>query len=557
MGAQKYTIEDVKKLLENTIYTMDESTFTYLSCGFTVITNDGYKAIMGKNYFEHNSPPDLFNVHNPYTIENIKNYIRINNITTKLLSAEYHGNSKHLEWECECGEQFSRSWNGFLQGATLCSNCSKRIAGLARRTDIDIITNKLSEIGLILLSDPNDIISNVKITAIDVDGYLYDFYWPDVKYNKFPKKFHPNNKYSIENINRFLELERNSEYKCVSNEYKGNDVLLLFTHVSCGHIFESNLVSMQGKNIGNTSEKYYKQCPKCSALKTESIHASVLKQVFLHEYLDTITEEKSCINPKTNYPLPTDIVNHRLKIAIEIQSSRHDTEKQKEVDRFKKEFWLNRGYNFYDPDIRDYTILELVQLFFPKIEEVPDYVDYNYADCIDANKVQELLNEGYSFKEIANVMNKKHGSVQALSHQKKVVIPKNYDIKILNRRPIIRLTKQGIYVKCYKNLSSITKDNMAIGTVTRVLKGKQKFAYDSFWVYEQDYLIGNYVLPEEDFDHFLLPVDKYDMNDNYICSYNSIYEAENDSLCTRSDIYRVARGKSKSSHKEKWKFKVV
>ena len=68
---------------------------------------------------------------------------------------------------------------------------------------------------------------------------------------------------------------------------------------------------------------------------------------------------------------------------------------------------------------------------------------------------------------------------------------------------------------------------------------------------------GNYVLPEEDFDHFLLPIDKYDMDDNYICSYDSIYEAENNSACSRNDIYRVARGKCKSSHKEKWKFKAA
>ena len=557
MGVQKYTIEKVKELLKDIGYTVDETTFTYARHGFTVITSDGYKAIMNDSHLRENILPELFHVNNPYTIENIHNYIKINGIKTKLISTEYYGNYEHLEWECECGNPIKRSWNGFLQGATLCLECSTRLRGLSRRTDIEIVKNQLNKMGLSLLEDPDDTLSKVKISTIDKEGYKYDCYWGDVKYNKFPERFHPNNKYTIENINHYLELERNGEYKCISTEYKGNNASLKFLHIPCGHIFNSNLVAMQGKFIGNTKERYYKQCPKCFTSKTESVHASVLKQVFMHEYPDTIPEEKSCINPKTNYPLPTDIVNHNLKIAIEIQSSYHDLESKKIVDKFKKNYWINRGYRFYDPDIRNYTILELIQIFFPKIEKIPDYIDYNYSNCVDANKVQQLLDEGYSFKEIAVIMDKKYSTVSSLVFQKKVVLPKDYEERVLNRKPIIRLTKQGKYIKRYKNLYAITEDNMAIGTVIRVLKGKQKFSYDSFWVYEQDYLDGNYVLPEEDFDHFLLPVDKYDMDDNYICSYDSIYEAENNSACSRNDIYRVARGKCKSSHKEKWKFKAA
>ena len=66
-------------------------------------------------------------------------------------------------------------------------------------------------------------------------------------------------------------------------------------------------------------------CPNCDG-RTESVHALVLKQMFKHYYPDTIEEDKSCINPLTCCILPTDIVNHRLKIAIEIQSQWHDFE---------------------------------------------------------------------------------------------------------------------------------------------------------------------------------------------------------------------------------------
>ena len=114
-----------------------------------------------------------------------------------------------------------------------------------------------------------------------------------------------------------------------------------------------------------------------------------------------------------------------------------------------------------------------------------------------------------------------------------------------------------MFIKRYKNLSSVKTDGLSPGTIRNVLIGKRKFSYGSFWVYEDDYESGQYVIPEEDFDHFSLSVDKFDMDDNYICSYNTIYDAEKDSVSNRHEIYRVAKGEVKSSRKEKWKFKDI
>lgn len=47
------------------------------------------------------------------------------------------------------------------------------------------------------------------------------------------------------------------------------------------------------------------------------------------------------------------------------------------------------------------------------------------------------------------------------------------------------------------------------------------------------------------------------MENNYVCSYRTIYEAENDSTSNRNEIYRVAMGERKSSRNEKWKFNQV
>ena len=62
------------------------------------------------------------------------------------------------------------------------------------------------------------------------------------------------------------------------------------------------------------------------------------------------------------------------------------------------------------------------------------------------------------------------------------------------------------------------------------------------------------VLPQIKEDIFMVPVAKYDMNDNYICSYENMYDAENNSVSSRNEIRRVAKGDRKSSRNEKWKF---
>ena len=116
------------------------------------------------------------------------------------------------------------------------------------------------------------------------------------------------------------------------------------------------------------------------------------------------------------------------------------------------------------------------------------------------------------------------------------------------------MSKTGDFIKRYETLASLKDDNLAVGTIIRVLKGKQDFSYDSFWVYEDKYLSGDYVIPHIKEDIFMVPVSKYDMGNNYVCSYENIYDAEKDSASSRNEIRRVAKGDRKSSRNEKWKF---
>ena len=57
--------------------------------------------------------PDKFHKNNPYTIQNIKLWAKINNKPLKLISEIYEGANKNLKWQClkeGCREEFEASW---------------------------------------------------------------------------------------------------------------------------------------------------------------------------------------------------------------------------------------------------------------------------------------------------------------------------------------------------------------------------------------------------------------------------------------------------------------
>lgn len=77
--------------------------------------------------------PDRFNKSNKYTIQNIKLWCDLNNKPFKLLSDEYSGNNIKLKWQClkqDCGEVFEAIWGNISQGKG-CGFCVGRQAGLS------------------------------------------------------------------------------------------------------------------------------------------------------------------------------------------------------------------------------------------------------------------------------------------------------------------------------------------------------------------------------------------------------------------------------------------
>lgn len=371
------------------------------------------------------------------------------------------------------------------------------------------------------------------VTFMNVDGYLFETEARNIIRYKDKNMVSKNNKYSINNINRYLEIN-SLPFKCISKEYRDALSELEFVCKRCNeHIMRSwNHINRNGENRSHI------QCPNCDG-RTESIHVLVLKQMFKYHYPDTVEEDKTCRNPKTGKILPTDIVNHRLKIAVEVQSQWHDFPDHKYIDEYKKKFWTENGYKFYDPDIRDYTVLEMCRLFFD-IEELPDYINYEYSNKINIKKIQEMLNSGMQVLDIAKQLGIKEYRIYDALHFGKLSYPNDYRNACYT--PIVQLDMNGNYVNEFKTISDAEAlYGFKHGGISRSLALGRHYSNGSYWYYKDEYDPDKVKLKSR-FSKFMIPVNKYDLQGNLLCSYDSILDASKDCNMTNTQIYRVVIG---------------
>ena len=111
-----FTEEEVKKKMKDKGYILDN--FLGINEYHDFVDEDGYKYHVQLNNFlrkENFKGFEIFHVHNIYTLDNIRHYIKINNLNVELLSTKYYGGSYNLQFQCVCGNTFERTWANFSQ----------------------------------------------------------------------------------------------------------------------------------------------------------------------------------------------------------------------------------------------------------------------------------------------------------------------------------------------------------------------------------------------------------------------------------------------------------
>lgn len=332
------------------------------------------------------------------------------------------------------------------------------------------------------------------VTAFDDDGYLYNCNIDKMMTKGTKSKIvHKTNPHSIYNINLYLDANTGGEFVCISDNYINNTSELDFIHINCGRKIKAKWINVYREryteNIGNNKTGLY--CEHCTSKKLESTHALVLKQVWLHEHPDTTVEDMSCINPLTNRCLPTDIVNHRLKIAIEVQSWFHDFEYQQMKDNIKKKYWIDRGYSFYQVDQRDYSVLEMIRLFFDYIDTIPNYIDFDYSNKFDDVAAQNLLNESLSVSYVANEMNCSPHIIYDAIYNNRIKYPLEYVNNCYTS--VVQLDLNQKYINEYETISKAQK-NTGVNGISYVLRNGRNYCGGYYWVKRDEYYSGTYTI---------------------------------------------------------------
>lgn len=321
----------------------------------------------------------------------------------------------------------------------------------------------------------------------DEKGYRYRTCSNNLYMKNSSPLVHKTNKYSLYNIQHFLDLQC-IPFTLLDTEYVSNSTLMLYECNRC-----KTKISTKWSNINRftpTGRKGRMLCPKCDGTY-ESLHAVALKQMFKHKYPDTITEERSCINPDTNHAMPTDIVNHRLKIAIEIQSQWHDYRVDK--DKIKRNYWVGRGYKFYAPDIRDYTILEMLQLFFD-VDNIPEFIDFSQANKLNLHKIQSMLDECISPQSISNTLKiSVHRIYDAINHG-----DLHYSDDYINScySPVVCFDMSMNKIDTYKSIAEASLAlNVKSNLVASALYRNANYSQGYYWQRISDYNEGKELMP--------------------------------------------------------------
>lgn len=244
---KKYKNEEVKKIFNDKGYELMED-YINVKTKMKVKDNNGYLLNCSLDLFL-NGTPQIFHKCNPYTIENIKLWIKLNNKKYKLKSEVYVNNSDYLLLECPIHGEFKMSWNNMLHGNN-CSKCYDEVRGDYKIFSYEYvkkyIEHECSSWKKLKLLSTQYIGVKDKLIIEDEIGYKYSLSFDNIKqsYRKklgidYVSKY---NDFSIENIRLWILLN-NKPFKLISDEYIGNTSELIF---KCNkeHIFKTSWSSI-------------------------------------------------------------------------------------------------------------------------------------------------------------------------------------------------------------------------------------------------------------------------------------------------------------------------
>jgi len=369
---KKYTYKEVVKILQEYGYKLISKEYCGYNIKLILEDDNGYYffASLSNVIVVGFNSLNKFDKSNPYTIQNIKLWLKLNNVLLELINTVYSGNKNKLEFKDK---------EGYFYSINLSKLFLNRKHDRFNKSNPFTIYNiklwlKLNNIRLELLSNIYTG-SNGKLDFKDVNGYYYSMDTASLQCNiKRGSPFDKigiNNPYTIRNIKLWCKLN-NKPFELVSTVYKGsyNNLAWKCLDNDCNKIFKlswSRVFSNRG-------------CPECNKSNGEKKCKEILVlkkfiEIKQKDFYNLINEDNNIyFVPQKTFKgligiggglLSYDFYLPKYNLLIEYQGEYHDKVilnhkgelkqlaearliKQQEHDRRKKEYALSNGYNFLE-----------------------------------------------------------------------------------------------------------------------------------------------------------------------------------------------------------------
>lgn len=234
---EKYTLYDANKIFKKNELFLIENEYIDCKTKMKAKTKDGYFVskslddVLNKentllNTKDNYCPISKFN---PYSIQNIKKFIVINNIDLELLSTEYKGRKNPLKFIDKLGYLYDNSWddlNKLIKRKSKNKDSNFSVFGNGNKYTIENIKNyiKVNNINLILISKKFEG-SKLPLEFEDNEGYKYSISLELLRQGGTPERFSISNKFTLYNIQKYAQLKG---YTLLSLVYLGSEYDLIF-----------------------------------------------------------------------------------------------------------------------------------------------------------------------------------------------------------------------------------------------------------------------------------------------------------------------------------------
>lgn len=247
---------------------------------------------------------------NIFSLNNIKEYIKNNNIPVELISNSFEDVSKKLLFKDINGHIFERSWKNITRSCStfLCPECSIKYRAKKRKISNEQVKDEFLTRGLILLEDYEN--NRIPMLCEDINGYKGKISRQNFSMGKTFDRFSTLNEYTIYNIERYIKINK-IPLILISKSYNGYNEPLIWK-CECGNIFKRTL-----EELGH--RKVYR-CPIC----TNRVSGNEFKiQQFLNLYNIEYIKEYKFKDCKYKKELPFDFYLPKYNLCIEAQGEQH------------------------------------------------------------------------------------------------------------------------------------------------------------------------------------------------------------------------------------------